>query len=255
MISAATEQPEAHVEVVGSGNPLLLLHGWGSSAELMLPIANRLREQHRCLAVDFPGHGATAEPAQPWGVDEFVAWTINVLDRLGIEKTDVLGHSHGGRVAISLAALHPERVGKLVLVASAGIRSPRTIKSRARVRLFKIGRGLAKSPAVPSALRSRLQRWVDRQGSDDYRAASGVMRGTLVRLVNEDAAALLPRIKASTLLIWGDRDTETPLENGRTMEAAIPDSGLVVLQGGTHFAYAEQLDHFCTVVATFLEAS
>jgi pimeloyl-ACP methyl ester carboxylesterase len=250
-----SEQPPAHVEELGSGPPLLLLHGWGSSAELMKPIATALAKKHRCVAVDFPGHGSTAEPPVAWGSDEFVAWTVAVMDRLEIERADIIGHSHGGRVAIGLAAAHPQRVGKLVLAASAGLRGRAGVKARARVRLFKSGRYLAGSRAVPGGIKQSLQSWVDRQGSDDYRAASGVMRATLVKLVNGDARQLLPKLQCPTLLIWGDRDDQTPLANAREMEQLIPDAGLVVLGGGGHFVYAEQLDRFCRVVENFLAAS
>src|SRR5581483_3889349 len=125
----------------------------------------------------------------------------------------------------------PGRVNRMVLVASAGIRNPQTMRTRARVRLFKAGRRLSTANLVPPAVRSRLQQWVARQGSDDYRAATGVMRATLVRLVNSDARQLLKRIDASTLLVWGDRDTETPIGNAYVMNELLRDSGVVVLDG------------------------
>jgi pimeloyl-ACP methyl ester carboxylesterase len=250
-----SEQPTAHTEISGSGKTVLLLHGWGSSAELMKPIAGKLSKKHRCVAVDFPGHGSTPEPPEPWGPEEYVAWTLALMDRLEIESADVIGHSHGGRVAIGLAALHPERVDKLVLAASSGLRSRQNAKARVRVRMFKSGRYMAKSPLLPTSAKKKLQGWVDRQGSDDYRAASGLMRSTLVKLVNSDARQLLPRLQCPTLLIWGDKDDQTPLANAREMERLIPDAGLVVLGGGGHFVYAEQLDHFCRVVDNFLAAA
>jgi pimeloyl-ACP methyl ester carboxylesterase len=253
VISTEAEAPEAHVEIVGTGEPLLILHGWGSGGDLMMPIADRLEDRHRCYVVDFPGHGGTAEPEEPWSVEDFADWTKMLMDRLGIERADVIGHSHGGRVAITLAADYPERVHRLVLVASAGIRSPRTFASWLRVRRFKFVRRLAHASILPSSWRVGMNDWVGRQGSDDYRAASGVMRSTLVRLVNSDAGEQLRRVAASTLLVWGDKDDQTPIEQGRVMQGLLKDSGLVVLEGGGHFAYAEQLDRFCRVVENFLE--
>ena len=247
------EVPLAHIESVGQGNPVLLLHGWGSSAELMMPVARKLADGNRCIVVDFPGHGSTPPPPVGWGPGEFVDWTVALMDRLNIEKADVIGHSHGGRIAIGLAASHPERVGKLVLAASAGLRSTKTLPSRFRTRVFKAGRRLSNSRLTPAPGRKKLQAWAERQGSPDYRAASGVMRDTLVRLVNADARALLPQIASPVLLVWGDLDQETPLAGAKEMEALIPDAGLVVLDNGGHFAYAEQLDRFCTIVSAFLD--
>lgn len=250
-----SEQPPAHTEISGSGNTVLLLHGWGASAELMRPIAGKLSKKYRCVAVDFPGHGSTAEPPEAWGPQEFVAWTLELMDRLEIDRADIIGHSHGGRVAIGLAASHPERVNKLVLASSSGLRNRQTAAARVRVRMFKSGRHMAKSSLLPAGAKKKLQGWVDRQGSDDYRAASGVMRSSLVKLVNSDARQLLPKLQCPTLLIWGDKDDQTPIANAREMEQLIPDAGLVVLGGGGHFVYAEQLDRFCRVVDNFLAAA
>ena len=79
------------------------------------------------------------------------------------------------------------------------------------------------------------------------------MKKTFVRVINQDLTELYNRFHASTLLIWGDEDTETPLWMGREMEKRIPDAGLVILEGGTHFAYLEQLERFNTIIRHFLK--
>ena len=77
------------------------------------------------------------------------------------------------------------------------------------------------------------------------------MRGTLVRLVNDDVRPLLAQLRVPVLLIWGDRDTETPLRDARVMEQTIPDAGLVIFEGSGHYAYLEQAARFCRVVDAF----
>lgn len=74
-------------------------------------------------------------------------------------------------------------------------------------------------------------------GSKDYNALDADMRQTFSKVVNHDLAPLLKEIHQPTLLVWGDQDTETPLWMGQQMEKEIPDAGLVILEGGTHFAY------------------
>ena len=90
-------------------------------------------------------------------------------------------------------------------------------------------------------------------GSRDYNALDEEMRRTFVKVVNEDLTDLYAKFKASTLLIWGEKDTETPLWMGQEMEKLIPDAGLVILEGGSHFAYLEQIDRFCTIARQFLK--
>jgi pimeloyl-ACP methyl ester carboxylesterase len=251
---ATGEIPRAALEERGDGRPLLLLHGWGVSSELFTPILDALQAGRRLIVPDLPGFGATAEPDTPWSVHDYAAWCIALLDRLGIGTCDLIGHSNGGRIGIVMAAEFPGRIERMVLAGSAGIRPGRTLRSAARVRSYKALRVVERSAALPAALRNAARRRADQRGSADYRAASGVMRGTLVRIVNEDLRSLLPNLHLPVLLIWGDRDTETPLADGELMERLIPDAGLVVFEGAGHYAYLEQAARFCTIVEVFLRA-
>jgi pimeloyl-ACP methyl ester carboxylesterase len=220
----------------------------------MLPIADRLAG-YRVIVPDLPGFGATESPPSAWGVDEYSAWVIALLDRLGVARSHIVAHSNGGRIAIALAAACPERVAKLVLTDSAGIRPSHGPRYHWRLRTFKLLRAAARSHRLPAVVRRAAAKRADRRGSADYRAASGTLRASMVRLVNADLRAQLSRLRVPTLLIWGDRDQETPLSDGRTMERLIPDAGLVILEGSGHFAYAEQPDRFCRIVDVFLEGS
>lgn len=248
---AAAEFPPAAVLVSGDGPPVLLLHGWGASKELMTPISQRL-PGYRVIVPDLPGFGATEAPPEAWGVDEYAAWVLRLLDRLGVASAHVVGHSNGGRVAIAIAADHPDRVRRLVLADSAGIRPSHGLAWHWRVRTFKLMRRLARARWVPSAVRGRAEAAVEARGSADYRASSGTLRSSMVRLVNADLRPRLERLRASTLLVWGELDEDTPLRDGRLMETLIPDSGLVVFEGCGHFAYAEQPDRFARIVDVFL---
>ena len=93
---------------------------------------------------------------------------------------------------------------------------------------------------------------IQKYGSKDYAALSPEMRKTFVKVVNYDQAEKLASIKNSTLLVWGDKDTETPLWMGQQMEKEIPDSALIVLNGGTHFAYLEYAARFNVIARSFL---
>jgi pimeloyl-ACP methyl ester carboxylesterase len=249
------EQPPAHVEVRGDGDPVLFLHGWGTSASLFEPVLGGLATDRRLILPDLPGFGETPEPPQPWGVDEYAAWTLALLDRLSVQRCDIVAHSNGARVALVLAALHPDRVHRLVLTGAAGLRRRRTLRGVLSVRTYKTLRWISRSALVPQSVRRRATARADRRGSDDYRAAGGVMRGTLVRLVNRDLRPLLPRINAPTLLIWGSRDDAVPLSDAREMERSIPDCGLVVFEGSGHYAYLEQAVRFVHIVDVFLVRS
>jgi pimeloyl-ACP methyl ester carboxylesterase len=252
LAASTAPSPRPHVIRRGSGALVLLLHGWGSSADLFARTIDGLEDSFDLIAPDFPGFGATDAPPAPWAVGDYMAWVVALMDELGIQRVSVIGHSFGGRVGIKLAALHPERVEKLVLTDAAGIRPKRTLGYHVRVRAFKAARWLSQQKLAPEPLRSWAVARVATSGSPDYQTASGTVRGSFVRVVNEDLREYLPRIQAPTLLIWGDRDEETPLADAQFMERQIPDAGLVVFNGAGHYAYLEQAARFNVIVKTFL---
>ena len=239
----------ARVRREGDGPAVLVLHGWGAHIEAVAPISAALREVCDVVAVDLPGFGQSAVPPQPWGVADFSRWVVGLMDELGIERAHLVGHSHGGRVAIHLATEHPERVDRMLLIDSAGIRAPRTARWYWKVGLAKVGKYAAK---LLGPLGRRIQRvLVGRAASTDY-AAAGPMRPTLVRVVNEDLSDRLPRIARPTLLVWGALDEDTPLWMGKRMEELIPDAGLVVFEGARHYSYADEPVRFGRIAREFL---
>ncbi|MCC7367718.1 MAG: alpha/beta hydrolase [Chloroflexi bacterium] len=232
--------------------PVLVLHGWGANSQAVGSIQAVLRETHRTIAPDLPGFGLSDPPPVPWGAQEYAACVRGLMAALGIARASIVGHSHGGRTAIVLAATHPELIDRLVLVDSAGLRPKRQAGYYARVYAYKAGRKALATPPFNGPLGNPLRRLFDaRFGSADYRQA-GTMRGTLVRVVNEDWRHLLPKIQAPTLLVWGELDDQTPLSDGELMEKLIPDAGLVVFPGAGHYAYADDLGRFARVVGHFL---
>jgi pimeloyl-ACP methyl ester carboxylesterase len=236
-------------EMAGSGAPILLLHGWGGSIESMGMIFDDFVRDHTVVAVDFPGHGASSLPPTAWGVADYAQSVLCLLDALHVQRPHIIAHSHGGRVTIKLATLHPDRVGKLVLVNSAGVKSPRSWRYYGRVLVARGGKFLAKyGGRIGHMARERMYRAV---ASKDY-ATAGPLRDTLVKLVNEDLTPILPRIKSPTLLVWGADDTETPLASAKVMERLIPQARLVVLQHAGHFSYLDQYGKFRLIVRQFL---
>lgn len=229
--------------------PILILHGWGANIETVTPIVGALERLGDVYALDLPGFGETQLPPEPWGVEEYQRFLGSFMDAHGIERASLVGHSNGGRIAIRMAATEPHRVLKLVLVDSAGIRPKRGFTYHRKVAMAKVGKHAACLLGPPG---EKLRSWlVGKAASTDY-AAAGELRPTFVKLVNEDLRSLLPDVQASTLLIWGSKDTDTPLSDAQLMERQIPDAGLVVLEGAGHYSYLDQPGRFGTIARHFL---
>jgi pimeloyl-ACP methyl ester carboxylesterase len=237
-------------ESASGATPILILHGWGAHLEAVAPILAALEGGPDLIAVDLPGFGESDPPPEPWNAGDYGRFVREFLDHLGVERAHLVGHSHGGRVSIVLAAEEPGRVDRLLLVDSAGLRPKRTWRYRRRVAVAKLGRAVA---AIGGSPGRRLQeRMRGRVASRDYLEASELMRGTFRAVIREDLSDRLRRITAPTLLVWGERDDDTPLWMGQRMEELIPDAGLVVLEGAGHYSYADAPGQFRAVARRFL---
>jgi len=236
--------------------PVLCLHGWGCSTRHFEPIAKDLSRDHFVTVIDFPAHGQSEKPKAPWGVGDFALCVRDLMEKLGLKKCDVIAHSFGGRVALYLAASWPEMVNRLVITGGAGLRKEQTEEQKKRSEAYQRKKNallsLKKVPLLGAVADRSLQALRDKYGSADYKALDEDMRKTFVQVINEDLRPLLPRIKASTLLIWGENDQDTPLWMGKTMEQEIPDAGLVIFENDDHFAYLRQWPRFVAVVRAFL---
>lgn len=228
---------------------VLFLHGWGASGRSFSGLLDTVGEKYFTLAPDLPGFGGSEEPDEPMGVDGFVDAAIAFLAQWQPKKVILFGHSYGGRMCIKLCARKslPFVIEKIVLFDAAGILPHRSFGYHVKVKTYKLGKLLLKPfPAL-------LKKFQAGRGSADYNAASPVMRGCLVKAVNEDLEPLLPQVSAPTLLIWGENDTATPLSDGKKMEKAIPDAGLVIIRGGSHFSFLDDMYTCDRAVRSFLK--
>ena len=236
---------------------VLLLHGWGCDMKMMQPVADALKTDHTTLLIDFPGHGESGRPPEPWGVPEFADALLELLKRLSFLPCSVVAHSFGCRVAAWLEAENPGMFNRIVFTGAAGIRPKPSEEAQKRTAKYRKLRDYCETARKIPLIGKAAAGWEDKlrqkYGSRDYNALDEEMRKTFVRVINQDLTELYARFHASTLLLWGDADTETPLWMARVMEQRIPDAGLVILEGGTHFAYLEQISRFNTIVRHFLK--
>lgn len=236
----------------GEGKNVLILHGWGANIDTVIPIVNILKSHFKVYALDLPGFGSSAEPKEVYGSKDYAEVVKRFIDYMEMEKVILIGHSFGGKVSIWLGSLYPEIVDKIVLIDSAGLIPKRGLKYYVKVYGFKLLKAIYKGVFFWVDDKKKMGKFYNRFGSTDYKDAQGIMRKILVKVVNEDLRPLLKDIKAPTLLIWGDKDTATPLYMGKIMEEEIPDSGLVILEGAGHYSYLDDYNRFAIILKAFL---
>lgn len=237
-------------KISGTGSPMILMHGWGCSADTLASIEAVASRHHTVYNVDFPGFGQSPEPAEVWGVEQYTRLIEKFVSRLGLDRPVLLGHSFGGRVGLLYASRN--QVSKLILVDAAGVKPTRPLSYYVKVYSFKAMKCLYQVVYGREGARERIERERAKRGSADYQSASPMMRAILSKVVNEDLCHVMPHIKCPTLLIYGSQDTATPVKDARKIERLVPDAGLVVMEGCGHYTFLDNPVQFRAVLESFL---
>lgn len=252
-----------HLEITGpeDAEPILLLHGWGSSAQNMRIIAQALESKYRVYNVDLPGHGNSPAPPIAMGVPEHAVLVADLIQNEIGGPVTIVGHSNGGRIALYMAsdASYKALVRRLLLISPSGITPERS----AGYHVKRAVSSALKAPfqILPEPLREFGLDWLRHSlvwralGSSDYRALEGTMRETFVKTVTHHLDDRVDRIEAPTLLVWGDRDTAVSRRQMELLEERIPDAGLLVIEGAGHYGYLDDFTTFIDAARYFLEHS
>lgn len=226
---------------------LVCLHGWGQNIEMMQMVNQHFNHRFCVTVLDFPGFGGSEEPPVSWSVQDYTDFLKNFLDVLKIENPIFVGHSFGCRVAIRYAAKYP--VHKMILTGAAGIKPKHGVDWYLKTYSYKAAKKIFSLPGL-----NRYEEDVKKHfGSTDYKQSSGIMRETLVKVVNDDISDLLPKMNMPVLLVWGDQDEATPLWMGKMMEEKMPNAGLAIFEGDDHYAYWHQWERFNRCLDIFLK--
>lgn len=236
-----------YFEKTGSGNPIILLHGWGVDISIFDSITNMLKTKYTVYAIDLPGFGKSDEPDIPYNLDDYVELLYQFIVDLDIHNPILLGHSFGGRIAIKFASLY--KVNKLILVDSAGLKQKNFIKTKSKIILYKLKKKYYK-------ITKNVIKYNDlliNSGSQDYKDASTIMKKILVKVTNEYLERYLKDITCDTLIIWGKKDDVTPYYNAIKLKKKIKNAGLVTLEGVGHFPFIESKKTFNKILKSYLE--
>ena len=216
----------------------ILLHGWGCSGDIFDNLVSLMPEK-RFLIVDFPPFGQSDIEPKGWNIFTYANMITSLVHHCGLTHVNVCGHSFGGRVAILLASLNPQMVDRLVLLDSAGLKPRRKIGYYFKLYYYKIAKSMGFM--------------FSNAGSDDYKALSDDMKRVFVAVVNEYLDDYLPLIRQKTLIIFGEKDSQTPIYMAKRLHKNIKNSRLEILKGAGHFCFVDNLMTCYRLVDEFLE--
>ncbi len=228
----------AHVE--GEGDlVVLLMHGWGRSSSDFEDVFGLLSRSNsfphlKVVGVDLPGFGSSPIPKYALSTYEYGRQMADLLVEAqtlyGKEKSVVLvGHSLGGRIALQMAAHQMvPNLGGVVLIGAPLIREKTNSKVATSIKIAR------KLRALGFLSEDKMEELRQRYGSEDYRNSTGVLRETLVKIVNEDYGDLLPMVKVETTLLYGELDQVTPTSQANAAARLIPRASCVFVPKVSH---------------------
>jgi len=222
---------------VGFGPNLVLLHGWQQDKNTWVEICKYLKKDYTCWSVDLPSFGENYIALANFSPQGYATWVEIFFKKHGIKTASILGHSFGGRIAIALSVGN-KSLNKLILY---GVPSP---ASHGKSSLFKSLSRVSGIKNVP--LISDLAR------SDDYKKTPEEKRAIFNKAIEYNYIADLNKISIPTLLLWGEKDDQTPIEIASIINKQIKNSHLEIIPRSSHFAHLEKPSLFAGKVIRFL---
>jgi pimeloyl-ACP methyl ester carboxylesterase len=226
---------------------VLVLHGWGSkisSWNRFFELADKSNFTY--YFVEMPGFGDSPNPPAEWGVDDYKEFIQSFIKSQQESIQYLLVHSFGGRVAIKLLN-EPHGFLKAIFVGAAGVKPRLPFHKRLVKKISPIFKSIAKSNFIKRILYKLL-------GATDYANAQGTMKGTFIKVIDEDLTGLLPNINIPIQLVWGKRDSYTPLSMAKKMNQLIPDSKLIILKGARHGVHMQTPQKLASITSEFFNS-
>ncbi|QIB33958.1 alpha/beta fold hydrolase [Ancylobacter pratisalsi] len=255
----ASDGCRVHYDVVGQGEPVVLIPGLGGDGRFWEPVAARLAGRFRLIMVDHRGAGRSDRPSGPYAMARIAADVAEIMDDAGVAEAHLVGHSTGGAVVQTLALDAPHRGRRLVISGSWPAADARfRMLFEARLALLE-----ANQPAIYQAFTHVLGYDAAWLADHEEELAAAVTRAPqalapldvaaqrIRMLLAFDRLADLPRITAPTLVIGAGDDEMVPFEQSERLAATIPGAELHQLSGG-HFYPRTRADAFADLVAGFL---
>jgi len=246
-------------KIAGQGPAILILHGWGGSSDSWFEVQRILAQKgYKVITPDFPGFGKSITPSKSWGARDYVDWLKNFIEELRgsclelAEPFFLLGHSFGGRIAIKFAVSYPEKVQKLILCNSAGIKPKAGPKTIIIFWLARIGNAVFTPKHLARFKDSARNIFYLFLRKKDYVKANGTMKETVKKVIDEDLLSDLSKIKTETLIVWGGADRMVPVKYAHIFKEKIADSELEILPKIGHSPHLEVPEKLAEIILKFI---
>jgi pimeloyl-ACP methyl ester carboxylesterase len=240
----------------GKGKPILILHGWGGSSDSWKNVIEIVGgNKFNVICPDLPGFGKSDDPKEPWNINDYIQFVFEFTKQVKIEDFTLIGHSFGGGLSTKITGEHNNKVDRLILCNSAVIRAKERLSLRQKVARTssRIARPFLTNDFFKEKIEPKLKPLVYRiAGNYDYFSANDVMKKTFKKVFVEDLRAYAAYVKRPTLIVWGELDQITPLEDAYELNKIIENSELSIIKNVGHAPHLKTPEELSNIIIDFL---
>lgn len=231
---------------------ILILPGWGNTRETFYNIINNFKEDYTIYIIDYPGLGNSPIPNKDLTIYDYTELIINFMKKLNIKNPIIIAHSFGGRITTLLTGYYKQKIDKLILIDIAGIKPKKTIKQLIKQSTYKLFKKIIKplSKLKQETINQKLLKFF---ASKDYQSLPPSMHKTFKNIINENLIKYFKDIESETLIIWGEKDQDTPLKDGIKISKLIKNSALITYKNATHYSYLQYPDLTNKIIYEFIK--
>lgn len=229
-------------------NSIIILPGWGETRLTFSSMIDSLKEYFTVYIIDYPFFGKSSPPKEEWTIYDYANLIKNFIHEKKLENSIIIAHSFGGRIVSILAGKENMKFKKIILIDVAGIRR-KSIKRYLKGKIYKILRTMT-ILLKRKDLKDKLENYFS---SNDYKALPYTMKKTFQNIIKEDLRVYYKKIECPTLILWGEKDEDTPVKDAYYLKKIIKNSGLILFKNTHHFSYLEKRIETINILYEFIK--
>lgn len=214
---------------------ILILPGWGNTRNTFNNLINELKKEYTIYIIDYPSFGNSPIPNKELTIYDYTSLINNFIKDNSIINPIIIAHSFGGRISSILLGKYKIKIKKLILIDVAGIKRL-NIKVLLKQKIYKLLKLLIK--ILPKNKQYKYyKKIINKFSSNDYLNVPIIMKNTFKNIINENLSKYYKNINIKTIIIWGDKDKDTPVKDAYYLNKIIKNSSLIIFKNSNHFSY------------------
>ena len=217
---------------------IVILPGWGDTRKTFNYLINSLKEDYTIYILDYPGFGNSQFPNKDLTIYDYTNIIRDFIKDNNIIKPIIIAHSFGGRIATLLTGYYNEKINKLIMIDIAGIKHRKKFKIWIKEITYKLLKKI--KYFLPKKKQTNyINKLCHIFASTDYKQLNNHMKKTFKNIINKNLKEYIKDINTETLIIWGNKDKDTPLKDGKILNKLIKNSALIIYPNASHFSYLD----------------